>query len=365
MKNENHKELIRENLLEEGDPMAVELEDKPHVEIFADFKARIGVNDQYLASNEICDTVRFWAETFLSCCKNERNGCGLGAIGIATEFIVPEIYQHFIAAIEKHSTFDDKASLFFRLHVDCDDGHGQDLVNVITDVAAEPSEREAIRFGTLLALNLRSSFWDAMLARALTMRMLQKQLLRLEKMEQETKARYDAASASWVRQNPISLSDFTGRPFLFEECGDVEGATILDLVCEGYCARHFATKGAAIIDGIDISPKMIEAAKQANYNNTDVSFEVGNITSSHPLKPNMTRSLDALSTITSRSKKHTKVWQKSTGCSKRRQIYLLCASPSLPLHKKKKDPPIFFDFGKQDTFRNTLEAMAKFGEEMV
>ena len=170
MKNENHKELIRENLLEEeGDPMAVELKDKPHVEIFADFKTRIGVNDQYLASNEICDTVRFWSETFMSCCKNERNGCGLGAIGIATEFIVPEIYQHFIDAIEQHSTFDDDASLFFRLHVDCDDGHGEDLVNVIKDVAVEPSEREAIRFGTLLALNLRSAFWDAMLARAFAM----------------------------------------------------------------------------------------------------------------------------------------------------------------------------------------------------
>tara|TARA_B100001093_G_scaffold515829_1_gene593106 strand:+ start:2200 stop:3006 length:807 start_codon:yes stop_codon:yes gene_type:complete len=170
MKDEGHKELIRENLLEEeGDPMAVELKDKPHVEIFADFKARIGVNDQYLASNEVCDTVQFWSETFLSCCENERNGCGLGAIGIATEFIVPEIYQHFINAIEQHSTFDNNASLFFRLHVDCDDGHGDDLVNVIKDVAAEPSEREAIRFGALLALNLRSAFWDAMLARALAM----------------------------------------------------------------------------------------------------------------------------------------------------------------------------------------------------
>jgi len=170
MKNENHKELIRENLLEEeGDPMAVELKDKPHVEIFADFKTRIGVNDQYLASNEICDTVRFWSETFMSCCKNEKNGCGLGAIGIATEFIVPEIYQHFIDAIEQHSTFDDDASLFFRLHVDCDDGHGEDLVNVIKDVAVDPSEREAIRFGTLLALNLRSAFWDSMLARAFAM----------------------------------------------------------------------------------------------------------------------------------------------------------------------------------------------------
>ena len=49
------------------------------------------------------------------------------------------------------------------------DGHGEDLVNVIKDVAVDPSEREAIRFGTLLALNLRSAFWDSMLARAFAM----------------------------------------------------------------------------------------------------------------------------------------------------------------------------------------------------
>lgn len=170
IKNERHRELIRENLLEEeGDPMAVELEHKPHTEIFADFKARIGINDQYLASTEICDTVRFWSETFMSCCKNERNGCGLGAIGIATELIVPEIYQHFIDAIEQHSTFENDTSLFFRLHMDCDAGHGKDLLKIIKDVAAEPSEREAIRFGTFIALDLRNAFWDAMLARALAM----------------------------------------------------------------------------------------------------------------------------------------------------------------------------------------------------
>ena len=51
----------------------------------------------------------------------------------------------------------------------------------------------------------------------------------------------------------------------------------------GYCARHFAAKGAALIDGIDISPKMIEAAKQADYTNTNVSFEVGNITTLSPV----------------------------------------------------------------------------------
>ena len=54
IKNKKHQELIRENLLEEeGDPMAVELEDKPHVEIFADFKTRIGVNDPALGLRDL------------------------------------------------------------------------------------------------------------------------------------------------------------------------------------------------------------------------------------------------------------------------------------------------------------------------
>ena len=88
---------------------------------------------------------------------------------------------------------------------------------------------------------------------------------------------YNSAAESWVRQEPVALSDFTGRPALFSSCGDVKGLHIADIGCgEGYCARVLNDSGAAKIDGIDISGQMVDAARHAAAENPRMSFQVAN-----------------------------------------------------------------------------------------
>jgi len=78
-----------------------------------------------------------------------------------------------------------------------------------------------------------------------------------------TKKIYDKHASSWERREPNSLSDFTGRPAVFDLCGDVTDLDILDIGCgEGYCSRTLKSMGASDMEGIDISPEMIELAKQ-------------------------------------------------------------------------------------------------------
>jgi SAM-dependent methyltransferase len=73
---------------------------------------------------------------------------------------------------------------------------------------------------------------------------------------------YDANAAQWVRREPTSLSDFTGRPRTLELCQPVAGRRVLDLGCgEGYCARRLMQMGAAEVHGIDHSSQMIAAAR--------------------------------------------------------------------------------------------------------
>jgi len=170
IENVKHQQLIRENLLEEeGEPGAKALEDRPHVEIFENFKHRIGIDDKYQVKSELCKSVRHWRTSFLSYCNDEDLGVGLGAIGLGTEHIVPTIYPYFVEAITKHSTFDDKTSLFFDLHVECDDGHGDDLLWVTEQFVECQFNRADVFLGTTMALDLRSQFWDEMLSRALKM----------------------------------------------------------------------------------------------------------------------------------------------------------------------------------------------------
>lgn len=91
---------------------------------------------------------------------------------------------------------------------------------------------------------------------------------------------YDATAAEWVRREPTSLSDFTGRPRTLALCEPVEGRRVLDLGCgEGYCARRLVGMGAAEVLGIDSSAKMIAAARAEEARAPlGIRYEVGDAT---------------------------------------------------------------------------------------
>lgn len=88
---------------------------------------------------------------------------------------------------------------------------------------------------------------------------------------------YDGAAARWVRNEPLSLSDFTGRPAVLAMCEPVAGARVLDLGCgEGYCTRRLRLSGAREAIGIDLSSAMIEAARaQEEREPLGISYQQG------------------------------------------------------------------------------------------
>ncbi|WP_348673184.1 methyltransferase domain-containing protein [uncultured Abyssibacter sp.] len=79
----------------------------------------------------------------------------------------------------------------------------------------------------------------------------------------DTEKLYDVNADKWARREPSSLSDFTGRPPVFELCGDVAGQTVLDLGAgEGYCSRELARRGAARVIGVELSGEMVASARR-------------------------------------------------------------------------------------------------------
>lgn len=92
-------------------------------------------------------------------------------------------------------------------------------------------------------------------------------------------ALYDATASRWTRRRPTSLSDFTGRPAVFELVGEVAGLDVLDAGCgEGYCSRVLAERGPKSLVGFDASSEMIELARrQEQEERRGVRFEVGDI----------------------------------------------------------------------------------------
>lgn len=98
-------------------------------------------------------------------------------------------------------------------------------------------------------------------------------------MTGDTRKIYNEAAGSWVRREPQSLSDFTGRPAVFKLCGDVAGQAILDVGCgEGYCSRVLIEKGAGSVRAIDISESMTALAAEASPPGFDAEYQVGSAT---------------------------------------------------------------------------------------
>ncbi|MFZ0257654.1 MAG: class I SAM-dependent methyltransferase [Gammaproteobacteria bacterium] len=90
---------------------------------------------------------------------------------------------------------------------------------------------------------------------------------------------YNCMTPDWERYRPVLLSDFTARPFVLGLCEPIDGTVVLDAGCgEGYMARQLRQRGAAKVEGIDISSGMIEAAHAAEQANPlGISFSLGNV----------------------------------------------------------------------------------------
>lgn len=162
----SHKEILLENYYEElGKPDSEKFEDWPHQKMFNSFAEEVGVTKEYKSKTEICMTAKVWKELFDEKCKSRIPGVGMGAIGIATEFIVPHIYAYLIPTIKAEKSLSSRCSYFFELHTECDVEHGNEIISCAVEMAKDNKIREGLRFGVFSSLNLRKAFWDIMNAR--------------------------------------------------------------------------------------------------------------------------------------------------------------------------------------------------------
>lgn len=174
LKNPQHQQILLENLIEEqGDTHEVELPPDvlnnvtgiPHAQLYRRFQEAVGVDEHYRATTHQNQTAVLWRDQFLQLCEIDE--CvGIGAIGIGTEFIVSSIYQHILKGLKTYSDLTMTERVFFDLHSQCDDDHAAQMLLIAKDLASDIAACERIEYGAKMATNMRTVFWDAMLARA-------------------------------------------------------------------------------------------------------------------------------------------------------------------------------------------------------
>jgi len=181
----------------------------------------------------------------------------LGALYFASEFIVPHFYKYFVQALKFGCGFSNDEACFFILHCDLDEGHAAEMKKIVRDYADTKEKRLAMALAAISVLDARTEFMNRFSCEqnALTISVDKKAFAKAD-------ALYDQQASKWSREKPTCLSDFTGRPRVFEMCeSHVLAGKVLDVGCgEGYVARKLLQMGAQKIVGSDISPGMIEKA---------------------------------------------------------------------------------------------------------
>jgi len=132
----------------------------PHPELYARFREAIGAFD----TPETGSIARTWKELFIAHLTQANAAEALGALGLGTESIVKFFYRPLIEAIRNHTDVSRKDAVFFELHAELDDEHGELMLKVAEDLIAGNSDNyEAMKQGMRKALGLRSLFCDQML----------------------------------------------------------------------------------------------------------------------------------------------------------------------------------------------------------
>lgn len=149
---------LAENLAEElgfGDDGG-----EPHARIFARMLGQFGID--VAATPTFAPTQRL-IETTFHYCRQPDPAYGLGALCLGAEAIVPALYSDIIAGFNANG-IDDERLEFFRIHVECDDGHADTMRAILARLQEDdPARGVRILEGAHAMIDARLNFFSGIL----------------------------------------------------------------------------------------------------------------------------------------------------------------------------------------------------------
>lgn len=140
----------------------------PHPMLFRRFLTAVGLEPRDLDASSSHVATAAWVHSFDALCRADET-CAVGALGIATEGIVRDMYRKLLAGIRTAwPELGSRERAFFELHALLDDDHAERLRAIAIELAAAPTQRRGLAAGVLGALDARASFYDQMEAYLVT-----------------------------------------------------------------------------------------------------------------------------------------------------------------------------------------------------
>jgi pyrroloquinoline-quinone synthase len=155
MGNESDRMELTENLLEEigfDEHAGV-----PHSQIYREMMVRMGVDPEF---EKVLPSTKFLVDAMYDCCRNSNPLVGLAAMCLGAEAIVPHVYSQIVRGFQSQGEPIENLE-FFRIHIECDDGHAITMRNIIDrEIGRDPFQMTLLKLTALRLLQARTRFFE-------------------------------------------------------------------------------------------------------------------------------------------------------------------------------------------------------------
>lgn len=210
-------------------------------------------------------------DAFGAACLNNATSTAatsIAAMYFGSELLVSVLYRKISGFLQQDDRLSKQDLAFFILHIDMDVEHAQMMRKIVLDHCDTEQHRCDMVSAVAKIMDGRVDFFD---------KFVQVMFPPTGHGGVASGKLYNKQSNNWVRKKANCLSDFTGRPVVFDLCAPhVRDGFVLDVGSgEGYAGRKFIEMGAAAVTGIDISSEMVARA-QENAISPNETYLVGN-----------------------------------------------------------------------------------------
>jgi hypothetical protein len=194
--------------LEECEMMGIprkSIENIPHGQLFRELiktvESKVKCSYSAFISDDLKDEMVLAQE---KCVEKGKIGL-LASLYFGSELIVPSIYSALLVGLRMCLRLSSEDTRFLLLHVSMDGDHAGNIRNIIASHCKTAEDRIEFVKCTELILNARVSFYDKLVS-----------LKDMDTVHDKASKLYDEQASKWSRDKPRCLSDFTGRPVVYE-----------------------------------------------------------------------------------------------------------------------------------------------------
>jgi pyrroloquinoline quinone (PQQ) biosynthesis protein C len=130
--------------------------EEPHFSIYARMLADFGIDPKHIPTLPATQAL---IDAMFDHCRRGNPAYGLAALCLGAEAIVPDLYRDLMQGFVACGVPQDSLA-FFRVHIECDDGHGEVMRDILARMLAQdPAQQQAVEQASSTLIEARLAFF--------------------------------------------------------------------------------------------------------------------------------------------------------------------------------------------------------------